>query len=88
MLNHAISCRGWFGGVEHSAPGKALRFTIARSRRGGRRRGPLKAERVLHITGVTSVEDRRGDSPQADFTVPLSVNRMGLLVCPKLIAIH
>jgi len=82
------SCRNWFGGTERSAPGQALRFAIARTRRGRRGCGSLAAERVLHITGVTPVEDSRGDSPQADFAVLLPVNRMSLLVCPKLIAIH
>jgi hypothetical protein len=38
--------------------------------------------------GVTSVEDRRRNSPQADFTVLLPVNRIGWLLRPKVIAIH
>jgi hypothetical protein len=38
--------------------------------------------------GVTSVEDRRRNSPQADFTVLLPMNRIGLLLQPKVIAIH
>jgi hypothetical protein len=38
--------------------------------------------------GVTSVEDRCRNSPQADFTALLRVNRIGLLLRPKVIAIH
>jgi hypothetical protein len=58
---------------------QALRLAIARLRRGSRGREPLSTEGVLHITGVTAIEDRCRDSPQADFTVCLPVNRMGLL---------
>jgi hypothetical protein len=67
---------------------QALRLAIARRRRGSRGREPLSTEGVLHIAGVTAVEDRCRDSPQADFTACLAVNRVGLLVRPKLIAIH
>jgi len=38
--------------------------------------------------GATSVEDRRRNGPQADFTILLRVNRIGLLLRPKVIAIH
>jgi hypothetical protein len=68
--------------------GRPSKLAIARPRRRSRGRGQLAAERMLHVTGVTSVPDRRRDSPQADFAVLLAVNRLGLLVRPKLIAIH
>jgi hypothetical protein len=67
-------------------PGKALRLAIARLRRGSRGHRRLSGERALHITGVTLVEDRGRDRPQADFTVLIPTNRMGL--CPELVSTH
>jgi hypothetical protein len=63
-------------------------LAIARGRRGRGGRGQLPAERVLDVMGVTSVEDRCRNSPQADFTALLPVDRIGLLLRPNVIAIH
>jgi hypothetical protein len=38
--------------------------------------------------GAISVEDRRRDGPQSDFTILLRVNRIGLWLRPKSIASH
>jgi hypothetical protein len=43
---------------------------------------------VIDFMGATSVEDRRRNGPQADFTIELRVKRIGLLLRPKVIAIH
>ena len=51
-------------------------------------RGQLSAQRVLDVVGATSVEDRRRDGLQADFTSLLCLNRIGLLRCPKVIVSH
>ena len=65
---------------------KALRFAITRPRRGSRGHWQLSGERALHIIGVTLVEDRGRDRPQADFTVLIPTNRMGLR--PELLSTH
>jgi hypothetical protein len=43
---------------------------------------------MLDVVGVTSVEDRSRNGSQADFPVLLPINRTGLLLRPKVIAIH
>jgi hypothetical protein len=65
---------------------KALRLAIARLRRRSRGHGQLSGERALHITSVALVEDRGRDRPQADFTVLIPTNRMGLR--PELVSTH
>ncbi len=67
-------------------PESALRLAIARLRRGSRGRRQLSGERALHITGVTLVEDRGRDRPQADFTVLIPTNRIGMR--PELVSTH
>src|SRR5437899_55613 len=59
---------------------KALWFVIARLRGWSLGYGRLSAKRALHITGVTLVEDRGRDRSQANFTVLIPTNRVGLLV--------
>jgi len=63
----------------------ALRLVIARlrSRSGGHEE--VSGERALHIAGVTLVEDRGRNRPQADLTVLIPTR---LLVRPELISIH
>jgi len=84
------SCRGASGSaeIERFCARKALWFVIARLRRRSRRHGRLSAESALHMTGFTLVEDRGRDRPQANFTVLIPTNRVGLLVRPELMSSH
>src|SRR5260221_391764 len=77
---------GHIEAICESATRKALWLAIARLRRGSRGRRQLSGERALHIIGVALVEDRGRDRPQADFTVLIPTNRIGLR--PELVSTH